>query len=121
MEVREGGEEQERERPRDELEVSVELDAPETVEPRGADDAPEALKPRPAVAPDALDVPEPRAWREEEEALRPRELPSDVRRAFRHNRNASKHVQADKFRACAPGGGGATTAIPRAPRFIPNR
>jgi hypothetical protein len=51
----------------------------------------------------------------------PRELPGDVRRAFRHNRNAAKHVQADRFRACAPGAGGATTAIPRQPRFIPNR
>jgi hypothetical protein len=51
----------------------------------------------------------------------PRELPGDVRRAFRHNRNASKHVQADRFRACAPGAGGGTTAVPRAPRLIPNR
>jgi hypothetical protein len=51
----------------------------------------------------------------------PRELPGDVRRAFRHNRNASKHVQADRFRACAPGAGAATTEAPRAPRLIPNR
>ena len=51
----------------------------------------------------------------------PRELPGDVRRAFRHNRNASKHVQADKFRACSPGSGAVTAPIARQPRFIPNR
>lgn len=31
-------------------------------------------------------------------------LPDDVRRVFRHNRNVAKHDQADRLRACAPGG-----------------